>query len=197
VAIASARGSGDSLPVSEPDDESEDDGRESGSQRAKRMRAIAALVHALVDLEPWQLALVPLAEDVADAVRDGQRFTKNARARQLRRIGSLLRTSDTAAIEAAVREAQTGRGARSRREQGYERWRRQLLEGGDKALTAFVNAHAGADVQSLRQHIRLASHEPDSPRAKRAARELLRAIRSLGEAALGQTEPAEEPDAEP
>ena len=60
---------------------------------------------------------------------------------------------------------------------------REILAGGDAALTTFVAAHPAADVQSLRQHIRNALRDPESPRSKSASRELLRAIRELGEAA--------------
>lgn len=149
------------------------------------MRAIALLANRLVGLKPGVLAGVPLPPELGEAVRDCQGFTKNARARQLRRIGSLLRATDLAPIEAAMREIETGRGERSRREQSYEHWRVRLLQEGDPAMTAFVRAHPGADVQALRQHVRMAVREPESPRGKGAARELLRAIRSLGEAAQG------------
>lgn len=149
------------------------------------MRAIALLANRLVGLKPGVLAAVPLPPELDEAVRACQGFTKNARARQLRRIGSLLRSTELAPIEAAMREIETGRGERSRREQSYEHWRVRLLKEGDSAMTAFVRAHPGADVQALRQHVRVAVREPESPRGKGAARELLRAIRMLGEAVQG------------
>jgi ribosome-associated protein len=179
--------------VSAPDDDAEPEStRESYREKSARMRDIAALAHALIKLVPAQLANVPLSEELAQAVVDCQRFTKNARARQLRRIGALLRMSELAPIEAAMHEIETGRGVRSRREQTYEHWRARLLEGGDAAMTAFVAAHPGADVQALRQHVRNATKAPESPRGKGAARELLRAIRALGETAAGTSVPDED-----
>jgi ribosome-associated protein len=170
--------------VSAPEDDDDlGSARESSRERSARMREIAAIANKLVKLQPAQLANVPLSEELAEAVADGQRFTKNALARQLRRIAGLLRATELAPIEAALREIETGRGVRSRREQTYEHWRTRLLEGGDAELTAFVAAHPGADVQVLRQHVRNATKAPESPRGKGAARELLRAIRALGEAA--------------
>ena len=184
-----------------PEGEDEGLGRESHRERTIRMRAIAALANTLVGMKPPQLAAVGLPEEIAEAVVACQGFKKNARARQLRRIGGLLRAADLAPIEAGVREAQTGKGERSRREQTYEIWRTQLLTGGGAAMTAFVTAHPGADVQALRQRVRMATREPESPRGKGAARELLRMIRVLGEATLaaklaGAASSADEPDAD-
>lgn len=166
------------------DDEPDDDrGRESHREKTARMRAVAALARALVAMNAAQLATVPLPADIMEAVVAGQGFRKNAFARQLRRIGSLLRSVELAPIERAVAEVQSGRGERSRREQLHEHTRTRLLEGGDAAMTEFVAAHPDADVQALRQHVRAALRDPQSVRGKTAARELLRAIRALGESA--------------
>jgi ribosome-associated protein len=91
--------------------------------------------------------------------------------------------ADTGPIADALHELETGRGARSKREQAYERWRTSLLGGGDPAMTAFVAAHPHADVQALRTLVRNASRDPASPRGKAASRDLLRMVRSLGESA--------------
>lgn len=168
----------------EQNDEEAGSGRESHRERSIRMRAVRLLANALVGLEPGRLAMVPLGPELVEAVIACRSFTKNARARQLRRIGSLLRASDLPPIEAAVQEIRTGRGDRSRREQLYEQWRTRLLCGGDGEMTAFVRAHPGADVQVLRQCVRQAVRAPESPRGKGAARELLRHVRTLGETAL-------------
>jgi ribosome-associated protein len=165
-----------------PADEGADErgGRESHREKTVRMRAVAALARALVGMNAAQLATIPLEPDLREAVIACQGFRKNALARQLRRIGSLLRSVELEPIERAVAEVQSGRGERSRREQSYEHARTRLLQGGDAAMTAFVAAHPGADVQALRQHVRSALRDPDSDRGKRASRELLRAIRALG-----------------
>ncbi|MBX7082534.1 MAG: DUF615 domain-containing protein [Nannocystaceae bacterium] len=176
----------------EPDDggsDDDDDARRRPSHRetAARMKAIALLARALVALDRSALARVPLPEAVAAEVVFCQSLRKNALARQLRRIAGLLRGIELAPIEAAMREIETGRGERSRREQDYERWRTRLLTEGDAAMTAFVASFPDADVQALRQRVRLAVREPDGARGKGAARELLRAIRALGEAASAAT----------
>jgi ribosome-associated protein len=171
----------DDAPVDDGEDEGV--GRESHREKTVRMRAVAALARALVGMNTAQLATIPLEPDLREAVVACQGFRKNALARQLRRIGSLLRCVELEPIERAVAEVQSGRGERSRREQSYEHARTRLLQGGDAAMTAFVAAHPGADVQALRQHVRTALRDPESDRGKRASRELLRAIRALGDAA--------------
>lgn len=178
--------------MDDDDDALEEGGRESNRSKAARMKVIADLVKALVEMKPAQLDKMPLPDDVMDEVRACQGFTKNARARQLRRIGSLLRTIDTDPIAAAVRELETGRGERSRREQSYERWRARLLAEGDPALAAFLREQPQADAQALRTLVRVAAREPETARGKRASRELLRAIRALGEAVVDR-----EPNAAP
>jgi ribosome-associated protein len=167
----------------EPQDDDGEGARESYREKTVRMRAVAALARALVGMNAAQLATIPLEPDLREAVVACQSFRKNALARQLRRIGSLLRSVELEPIERAVAEVQSGRGERSRREQSYEHARTRLLQGGDAAMTAFVAAHPGADVQALRQHVRTALRDPESDRGKRASRELLRAIRALGDAA--------------
>ncbi len=163
-------------------------GRESNRSKAARMKVIADLVRAVVDMKPAQLDRVPLPADVLEAVRACQGFTKNARARQLRRIGGLLRAIDIEPIAAAVREFQTGRGERSCREQSFEHWRMRLLQDGDGALAEFVRAFPSADAQVLRTLVRVAVREPETARGKRSSRELLRAIRALGEAAASDSD---------
>jgi len=154
---------------------------ESRAQRAARMKGLASLSLTLVGFKPVDLAHVPLPPELAKAVLACQGFTKNARARQLRHIAGLLRTTDVEPIEAAVREVQTGRGERSRWEKEYERWRTRLLEDGPSAVTAFVAEHPGVDIQALRQRIRTAQGDPASARSKGAARELIRMIRAASE----------------
>lgn len=180
----------------EVDQDEQGSGRESHRERTARMRVVSAMALELVGLGASDLGHVPLSPELAEAVRDGARFTKNARARQLRRIAGLLRMTDAAPIAEALQELRTGRGVRSKREQGYERWRTNLLGGGDPAMTAFVAAHPHADVQALRTHVRNATRDPASPRGKAAARELLRAIRALGET-LEQTPSEVSADEEP
>src|SRR5690349_17971126 len=95
----------DDVPEGEGEDEGE--GRESYRAKTVRMRAVAALARALVGMNKAQLATIPLEDDLAKEVIACQSFRKNALARQLRRIGSLLRAVDLVPIERAVAEVQS------------------------------------------------------------------------------------------
>src|SRR5690242_13806327 len=97
-------------------------------------------------------------------------------------IGKLMRDVDPAPIRARV-DALSGQsaqeGARHRR---LEAQREKLLAD-DAALTEYVAAHGGADLQELRTLIRNARREQKEGRPPRAYRELFRVLKSLDAAA--------------
>lgn len=128
----------------------------------------------------------PFDERLREAILDSQRFVKNARSRQIRLVAQLMR--EAAPIE-ELREALQGRTreikAKEERERLSEVWRARLLERRDAALAELVLAYPSADRQRLRQLIRQASRTPPDPRSKRAATELIRAVRTLLESEPG------------
>lgn len=63
----------------------------SKSEMKRDMEALQKLGEELVNLKPNALAKVPLDEEMLEAVKDAQRFNKEARRRQLQRIGKLMR----------------------------------------------------------------------------------------------------------
>lgn len=172
-----------------PDDEP-GSARVTHRERSEEASAISGLVLLLIAMKPAQLAALSLDPEVLHAVVQCQGFTKGARARQLRLIAKLLRRHDHEALRTAVTHVMRGKGARSQREKTYESWRERLLGGGDAALTEFAAQHPGADVQKLRQLLRLAGRDPTKGRGKAASRDLLRLVRELGEAAAAATEAA-------
>jgi ribosome-associated protein len=176
-----------------PDDEPST-GRASYRERSDEASAISGLVLLLIAMKPSQLAALSLDPEVLHAVVQCQGFTKGARARQLRLIAKLLRQHDHEALRTAVTHVMRGKGARSQREKTYEKWRERLLSGGDAAVTEFAAQHPGADVQKLRQLIRLAGRDPTKGKGKAASRDVLRLVRELGEAGATPTEAADAPD---
>jgi len=170
-------------PADAAADEESGSSRATHRERSEEASAISGLVLLLIAMKPSQLAALSLDPEVLHAVVQCQGFTKGARARQLRLIAKLLRQHDHEAIRAAVTHVMRGKGARSQREKTYERWRERLLSGGDAALTEFATQHRDADVQKLRQLIRLANRDPSQGKGKAASRDLLRSVRELGEAA--------------
>ena len=93
-----------------------------------------------------------------------------------------MRREDPEALD-AIRDSLDAGGEASRRETALlhraEVARDQLLEGGDEALSAFLDAHPGADRQRLRQLLRSAADERARDKPPRAYRELFRELREL------------------
>lgn len=160
------------------------DGREEPgeprSRSAARREAVAVtdLAVRLTRLRPFELARIALEPELREAVELCPALRRGALVRQKRRIAKLLRESDVAAIASELERASgsaDGAGLAERRDLA---WRSRLLEEGDSALQEFVVAYPAADRAQLRQLIRNAGRAPESPSAKRAPRDLLRAITS-------------------
>ena len=181
--------SADAAPEDEPGT-----GRATYRERSDEASAISGLVLLLIAMKPSQLEALSLDPEVLHAVLQCQGFTKGARARQLRLIAKLLRQHDHEALRTAVTHVMRGKGARSQREKTYERWRERLLQGGDAALTEFATQHRDADVQKLRQLVRLAARDPTRGKGKAASRDLLRLVRELGEGLAAANGVAERED---
>lgn len=163
------------------DDEDEFYGRPSKSQVKREMDALQALGARLVTLSTDRLARVDMPDDLRDAVRDAQRFTKHeARRRQLQYIGRLMRNIDPAPIQAALDEIDGVSAAANARQHALERLRTRLMED-DKVLGEIAEAHPGADLQHLRQLRRNALKEQAEGKPPRAYRELFRVLRTLKE----------------
>ena len=134
----------------------------------------------------------PFDATLREAIADSQRFAKNARVRQIRRVAQLLReVGPIEELHAALAGRTEQARAKQEREQLCEAWRARLLEQGDAALTELLAAHPSADRQQLRALIRQASRTPPDARSKRAATSLLRTVRALLEATPDEASPDE------
>ncbi|MDR2000006.1 MAG: DUF615 domain-containing protein, partial [Zoogloeaceae bacterium] len=79
--------------------------RPSKSQLKRDMAALQTLGERLIELSKEQLTKIDMPEELREATRDAQRFTKHeARRRQLQYIGKLMRNIDPAPIQAAIDE---------------------------------------------------------------------------------------------
>ena len=151
----------------------------SKSEKKRQMEALQKLGAALVALPPAQLATVEVPEELLAAIREAQRITSHeGRRRQLQFIGKLMRKVDPAPLQAGL-DRLTGRSAAARVEQRrLEQWRERLIAD-DGALTAFAEAHPGADLQAIRTLIRNARREIEGAKPPRAQRELFRILREM------------------
>jgi ribosome-associated protein len=146
----------------------------SKSQRKRDMHTLQALGAELVKLRRDQLQKIELPDALREAVEFAHRVTSHeGRRRHLQYVGKLMRQVDADVIRDALARV-TGESRTAVAQMHLaERWRERLLAD-DGALTEFVAAHPGADVQWLRAAIRAARREIAAQQAPRHARELYR-----------------------
>ena len=187
------------LPV-EPNDNTNEANegydRPSKSSLKRAMHDLQDLGAELVALSTDQLKKIDLPEDLREAVRDAQRFTKHeAHRRQLQFIGKMMRNLDPEPIREALDELKGLSAAATARMHAIERLRLRFLE--DEGVIQEIAArHPQADFQLLRQLRRNALKEQQLGKPPRAFRELYRELRTLELALAGSTPVAEEPDDE-
>jgi ribosome-associated protein len=103
--------------------------------------------------------------------------SREAKRRQIQRIGKLLRARDVTRIQAALDRLDHSSALAQAELHRTERWRARVLEEGDEAVQALVSEHPDMDTQRLRQLIRNARREQETGKPPRAYRELFRLIR--------------------
>lgn len=154
----------------------------SKTQRKKTMHALQSLGEKLVDLSADQLDRMDLPEVLHDAiVAAGHIRSREGRRRQMQYIGRLMRDAETEQIAERLALLQGESDAAKAEFHAIERWRARLLAD-DTALTDWLAAHPGSDVQLLRQLIRNARRETTEGKPPRASRALFRLLREARQA---------------
>lgn len=163
--------------------------RPSKSARKREMHELQQLGSALIDLNPQQLAAIPIGEPLRDAIELAQRIRSHEGLRRQRQlIGKLMRDVDADAVRAGL-EAQTAhQRADTALAHAAEHWRTQLLEDPD-AIAAFGRRFGASD--SADRLRRLVS----DARAERAGGGLRGAYRALYREVLKTMRLAREPSA--
>jgi ribosome-associated protein len=159
-----------------------DDRPPSKSARKREMHALQDLGTALVELPEGQLKLIPLDEDLADAIAVARRIKDfTGKRRQLQFIGKLMRKIDTTAIEAVYNDLVNGQQQRNEHFHQIEQLRDKLLADGVNAMPAVLDVYPHADRQHLRQLITAAEKEQKAGQPPAAARKLFKYLRELSE----------------
>ncbi len=152
----------------------------SKSQIKREMKELQALGAELVGLGREQLAGLPLDAPLREAIALAQGITAHGgRKRQLKLVGKLLRSRDSAAIRHALQQYHEKDRRAAARFHLVERWRDRLLEDGDAALEELLREYPHADRQQIRILMRNAAKERNTGRAPAAARNLFRCLREL------------------
>jgi ribosome-associated protein len=153
----------------------------SAKEQSLAAARLQELGERLVRLEERDLATVPIADDLRDAVLEARRIkprTEELR-RQLQLVGKLMRKAgDIEAITARLDFLESGAGAAELQKRAAA-WRARLLEGGDEALQALLAECPWVERQPVRQLVRRVGRAPEGPARARGERELDAELRRL------------------
>lgn len=143
-------------------------------------KAVQDVADRLVEAPASTLASIDLPEAVHDAVTAARRITSRpALLRQKQFVAKLLRRVDVEPVRRALDAAEEADQREARRFRLVERWRDRIVAEGDPALEALLQEYRAADPEALRTLAAACRQEPVPERARRARRELFRALDRL------------------
>lgn len=155
--------------------------RPSKTRRKEAMHELQDLGAALVELSTGQLKRIDLPEEILEAVKDWQRFTKHeARRRQLQYIGKLMRNIDPEPIVAGLALLRGESAEETARLHRRERLRSRLLED-EKVLSEIAASWPHADLTLLRQLRRNALKEQEAGKPPKSFRQIFQVLKELEE----------------
>ncbi|KAB0290704.1 ribosome-associated protein [Vibrio fortis] len=151
----------------------------SKTEMKEDMEALQKLGEELVELKPSVLEKFPLSEDLAEAIKDAQRFKNEAKRRQLQYIGKVMRNEDPEPIQAALDKVRNKHSQATAELHKLEQLRDRIVEDGDAAISEVVEAYPEADRQRLRQLARQANKEKKAGKPAKAYREIFQVLKEL------------------
>ncbi len=156
--------------------------RPNKSALKREMVSLQKLAERLLEFSPERLSPLGFSGKLMDALAEGRRLkVANARRRHLRYLARLLSQEDGAAAEQFILDIDAKHAASTRQFHQLEQWRDRLIEEGDAAIEALLQAYPDADRQQLRQLIRNARRERDQGKPPAAARKLFKWLRGLAQ----------------
>ncbi|WP_394127975.1 ribosome biogenesis factor YjgA [Vibrio hepatarius] len=153
----------------------------SKTELKRDMEELQKLGEELASLKPSVLEKFPLSEDLAEAIKDAQRFKNEARRRQLQYIGKLMRFEETEPLQAALDKVRNKHSQATAELHKLEQLRDRIVEEGDGAIGDAVELFPSADRQRLRQLARQAAKEKASGKPAKAFREIFQVLKALNE----------------
>lgn len=142
----------------------------SKTERKKQMHALQTLGEALAALPPDRLATIELDEGLREAIDELHRTRSHeGRRRQLQLVGKRMRGVDPEPIRAALAQFELGSAESTLVLHRIEAWRDDLIHAED-AITRWMDAHPQTDVKRLRELVRGARADAQTPpEARRGA----------------------------
>ena len=156
-----------------------DETRPSRSEQTRTATEVTRLGLQLTGLSPADLDRLALPERLREEIEVNQKLKPRSRGRQNRLIGQLLRAEDHEEIRVRLAQLKSGHHRSADVEKANEAWVARLVEEGDSAVEAFIAEFPAADRQRFRSFVRSIRQDPLAKKAKRARREMLRAVREL------------------
>lgn len=153
----------------------------SKTELKRDMEELQKLGEELASLKPSVLEKFPLSEDLAEAIKDAQRFKNEARRRQLQYIGKLMRFEDPEPLQAALDKVRNKHSQATAELHKLEQLRDRIVEEGDSAIADAMDLYPSADRQRLRQLARQAAKEKASGKPAKAFREIFQVLKALNE----------------
>ena len=164
------------------------------------MHSLQALGEELTELPPSRIAALELPESLRDALAEFRRTRSfEGKRRQMQLIGKLMRHAEEEPIREAVAAFKLGSAKETLALHHAERWREELLAS-DDAITRWVSAFPGTDVQQLRSLVRAARKDAQAVlpegevRHGRNYRDLFQQIKQALAAQSRAEEPSEPED---
>ena len=143
------------------------------------MDALQKLGEELVELKPSILDKFPLSEDLAQAIKDAQRFKNEAKRRQLQYIGKVMRNVDPEPIQAALDKIRNKHSQATVELHKLEQLRDRVVAEGDAAISDVMDMYPEADRQRLRQLARQANKEKAANKPAKSSREIFQILKEL------------------
>ena len=165
-----------------------DEERPSKSERKRRSDDLQALGEALIELSDSELDVLPLPEQLRDAVLLARRITAHGGLyRQKQYIGKLMRKLDAEPIRAALDAKRDRERVEAIRFHRIEQWRDRLLREGGEGVVALAAEFPHVDSKAIGKLTERARKEQQqsSQKVTPAGRELFRVLRD----ALSNTAP--------
>ncbi|MFQ5642120.1 MAG: ribosome biogenesis factor YjgA [Thiogranum sp.] len=152
----------------------------SKSSLKRDAQALQQLGTRLVDLPESVWSMLQLPDALVAALLEARRLhARGGRKRQLQFIGKLMRDVDPGPIRHYFEQERLRTRKLAQAHHDLENWRDRLIAEGDPAVEAFLEQHAQADRQHLRQLVRQAKKELENNKPPRSGRALFRYIRDL------------------
>ncbi len=166
----------------EEDEFDPDDLPPSKTRRKKDADALQQLGTDLLELPETDWVKLSLPESLIDALQEMKRIhSRSALKRQRQFIGRLMRDIDPEPIQQHFEQLRQKTRQQVQAHHALEHWRDRMIEESDTAIEEYLQAHANADRQHLRQLVRQARKERDRNRPPKSARVLFRYLREMNE----------------